>query len=290
MKIGILASGNLGLTTIQLLFVSYRIKFILTDSSSYSVIQYAEKNGIPLFKGNPRNGKTKLFLSNHPCEVIISINYLFLIESDIISHPKVLAFNLHGSLLPKYRGRTPHVWSIINNENETGITAHLIDSSCDTGKVLEQVIVPIERIDTGTTVLAKYAKYYHPLIINVLNKIQSNTLNFTTQDHTKATFFGKRTPKDGEINWEWQKERIYNWVRAQSTPYPGAFSFYNNNKIIIDWVEFSDFGFNSDIENGTIINTKPLIIKTTNGALKLTKLRNDDFIFEKGKKFHNENR
>ena len=119
MKIGILASGNLGFTTIQLLLKNYPIEFILTDSLSASIIQFAEKNRIPLFKGNPRNGKTKEFLKKHICDVIISINYLFIIESDIINHPKLFAFNIHGSLLPKYRGRTPHVWSIINNETVT---------------------------------------------------------------------------------------------------------------------------------------------------------------------------
>ena len=290
MKIGILASGNLGFTTIQLIFKIHPIEFILTDSGSDLIIQYAEKENISLFKGNPRNGKTKDFLNNYPCDVIISINYLFLIENDIILHPKVLAFNIHGSLLPKYRGRTPHVWSIINNEIKSGITAHLIDTSCDAGKIIEQIIVPIEKDDTGASVLAKYENHYYPLIASVLNRIKANDFNFTAQDHTKATFFGKRTPKDGEIKWEWEKERIYNWVRAQSTPYPGAFSYYDNQKIVIDWVEFSDFGFNSEIENGTIINKDPLIVKTTNGALKLTTLRNNTIVFEHGKKFHNENR
>jgi len=290
MNIGVLASGDLGFTLVQQLHKRFPIVFILTDSKSSALIKFTKNNKLPIFIGNPRNGSTKDFLINMTCDVIISINYLYLIESDIINHSKTLTFNIHGSLLPKYRGRSPHVWSIINNEIETGITAHVIDSSCDTGEIIEQIKIPIEKKDTGGSLLVKYSKHYLPLIISVINKIETNTLKFSKQDHAKATFFGKRCPEDGEINWDWEKERIYNWVRAQSSPYPGAFSFYKNEKIIIDWVQFSDFGFDSEIKNGTIININPLIIKTTNGALEITEIRNNNFIFENGKKFHNENR
>ena len=88
--------------------------------------------------------------------------------------------------------------------------------------------------------------------------------------------FGKRTPEDGRINWNWQKERIRNWVRAQSYPYPGAFSFFNNNKIIIDEIKFSSHGFNFKDENGLILKVNPsIIIKTVNGALEVKKMRNN---------------
>ena len=99
-------------------------------------------------------------------------------------------------------------------------------------------------------------------------------MQFKKQNEKFATYFGKRTPSDGKIEWDWQKERIRNWVRAQSTPYPGAFAFFENNKIIIDEVKFSEIGYNDEIDNGIVLANEPnIIVKTPNGPLELTKLR-----------------
>src|SRR5690606_33504394 len=101
--------------------------------------------------------------------------YLFIIDKKIIDLATSIAFNIHGSLLPKYRGRTPHVWSIINNEKFTGITAHIIDEGCDTGDIIEQVKIKISKSDTGASLLEKYNLLYLPLIRSVLEKIQTNS-------------------------------------------------------------------------------------------------------------------
>ena len=124
--LGVLCSGGLGFDTLVKIHKEYQIKFILTDEKSIEIIQFSKEQEIPLFIGNPRNGTGYQFIKNISVDVITSINYLFLIANDIISHPEKLIFNIHGSLLPKYRGRTPHVWAIINGEKKTGITAHLI--------------------------------------------------------------------------------------------------------------------------------------------------------------------
>ncbi len=291
LKLGILCSGGLGYEILNKMVDLYNVKFVLTDKGSESIIKFCEEKELPYFAGNPRNGKGFDFIKNIKVDIIASINYLFLIEEDIINHPDKMAFNIHGSLLPKYRGRTPHVWAIINDEKETGITAHKIEVGCDTGDIIEQIRIPIENDDTGAKVLSKYAAKYFPLIKKVLNKIGQNDFNLIPQDENKATYFGKRTPKDGEINWNWQRARIRNWVRAQSNPYPGAFTFYNEEKVIIDEVKYSDFGFDSKIENGTIIKVKPhVLVKTSNGVLALTNIRSERHNFVEGKKMQNENR
>ena len=218
---------------------------------------------------------------------MISINYIFLIEQNLIQIPKILAFNIHGSLLPKFRGRTPHVWSIINNEKLTGITAHLIDVGCDTGDIIEQVQIIIEDDDTGASLLKKYESKYYSLVVSVLNKISNNKLITFSQDNSKATYFGKRTPEDGLIDWSWHRERIYNWIRAQSFPYPGAFTYYLNNKIVIDWLEFDDNGFDYNIPNGTIVSIDPIRVKTPNGLVKITKIRNSINNISVNTKFEN---
>ena len=287
MKVGVLASGNLGYNILGKISQAHKLSFVMTDHSSQLIISFCETYRIPIFVGNPRIGKTDDFLSQVSCEVLISINYIFLIEQRLIEFPKILAFNIHGSLLPKYRGRTPHVWSIINNEKVTGITAHLIDSGCDTGNVIEQVQIKIENDDTGASMLKKFESEYYTLVTSVLNKISNSQLKTYPQENTKATYFGKRTPEDGLIDWSWHRERIYNWVRAQSFPYPGAYTFYFKKKLVIDWIEFDDYGFDYNIQNGTIVSIDPIRVKTPNGLVRITKLRSDISYFNVNTKFEN---
>ena len=275
MNLGILVSGNLGYVVLKHLFKNYKVIFVMTDKKSNLIIDFCKTNEIEVFEGNPRNEMAYDFFSKQKIEVLLSVNYLFLIKKDLIELPVKVAFNIHGSLLPKYRGRTPHVWGIINNEKQTGITAHLIDEGCDTGHILDQVIVDISESDTGNDLLKKYNKLYIPLIENVLDSVKNNNLTVTPQNNRVATFFGKRTAQDGKINWEWHKERIKNWVRAQAYPYPGAFAFYNNKKVIIDEIEFVDYNYNQEQLNGTILSAFPLIIKTPNGPVLLKKTRNE---------------
>ncbi|MBA6151934.1 methionyl-tRNA formyltransferase [Gelidibacter maritimus] len=282
--IGVLCSGNLGLSTLTKMVEDYPVQFVLTDRNSTGIINFAIKNNIPFYAGNPRNGKGHSFIKAYNVEVIISINYLFLIEEDIINHSNRLTFNIHGSLLPKYRGRTPHVWAIINGETLTGVTAHLIDSGCDTGKIIHQIEIPINADDTGATMLEKYAQVYYPLITKVLYDVSVGQLILKDQIEEDASYFGKRTPDDGEINWGWNKEAIRNWVRAQADPYPGAFTYYDNQKVIIDKVSISDLANYDNYTNGQIIQIKPkVLVKAKNGILQLDAIRTENCTFVLGK-------
>lgn len=291
LTVGVLCSGGLGLNTLSQIVEDYPVKFILTDSCSTSIIDFAVQNKIPFYAGNPRKGKGYSFIKNINVDVIASINYLFLIDEDIISHSNKLTFNTHGSLLPKYRGRTPHVWAIINDEKKAGITAHIIDKGCDTGKIIHQIEVPINYEDTGAILLEKYTNEYYPLVKKVFKDVLTNQLNLVTQNEKQATYFGKRTPKDGEINWNWTKENIRNWVRAQAKPYPGAFTYYEGQKIIIDKISITPIKAKKENLNGEIVQTKPhILVKTSNGLVSLDILRNENSIFSVGKRFKYENR
>lgn len=273
MRIGLLASGNLGNIVLNFLNSNYPVIFVMTDKNSGSIIEFCKHKKINYFIGNPRGGRCTTFIQNIEIEVLISINYLFLIDKDLISLPNKMAFNIHGSLLPKYRGRTPHVWAIINNEKETGISAHQIDEGCDTGDIIDQVVIPIKEDMTGADILSKFSESYIPLIKSVLNKINDDTIVLKKQEHHKASFFGKRTPDDGQINWNWQKERIRNWVRAQAYPYPGAFTLLEDKKITIDRISYQEAAFFYDMPNGLVISIDPLLIKTPNGVVKIDKIR-----------------
>lgn len=273
MRLGLLVSGGLGAEILIKIGEIHDIVFVFTDRLSSEIQDYANLHSIPIFVGNPRNEKTSTFIKDKSIDVLVSVNYLYIIDNQLIDLPSKFAINIHGSLLPKYRGRTPHVWAIINNESETGITAHVIDEGCDTGPILEQIQVSIESEDTGNLILEKYKKLYFPILKDVLTKIESGSYQLTQQDDSLATYFGKRTPEDGQINWNWQRERIRNWVRAQAFPYPGAFSYLQGKKLIIDELVFAERGFHFDQPNGQIISVNPILVKTPNGVVQLKQVR-----------------
>lgn len=272
-------SGNLGKIVLEYLTnQAIQISVVFTDKNSLEIIDFCESKFLPCFVGNPRNMKASKWLATKTIsfEVLLSINYLFILENDIINIPEI-AINFHGSLLPKYRGRTPHVWAIINGESKTGITAHLMNAKCDDGDIVLQKEVIIDDNDTGADILHKYEILYPQMVNEVINMINSNNMLLQHQDSSKATYFGKRTPNDGKIDWNWQKERIRNWVRAQAFPYPGAFTYCNEKKIVINKIQFSDHGFIDTIPNGTIldiINDCPYV-KTPNGVVIISECVSD---------------
>jgi methionyl-tRNA formyltransferase len=276
MNLALFVSGGLGFKVLNHLKESkHSVQCVFTDSNSKEIIATANDEQLPIFKGNPRNDRALRFIDAYEIDIILSVNYLFLIERLLFSKAK-LAINIHGSLLPKYRGRTPHVWAIINNETKTGVTAHLIDDGCDTGDIVKQKEVIIDNSDTGADILEKFNKLYVPLVDEILSDFERGRIKPLPQNNENATYFGKRTPHDGRINWGWQKERIRNWVRAQAYPYPGAFTFYEglDEKVIIDEVVFSDRGFNEADRNGLIVSLNPICVKTPNGVLELRNIRN----------------
>jgi len=277
----LLVSGNLGQTVFQYLYEkNFPIQSVMTNRTSDSIIEFAQQKNIPIFIGNPRKGKASTFIqSTIDCDILLSVNYLYIIEKDLIDVAKKYAINIHGSLLPKYRGRTPHVWAIINGEKETGITAHLIDPLVDKGDIIEQMFIPIKETDTGGMILQKYATVYPTFIAMVLEIAQSDQMKLQIQNEREASYFGKRTPADGQINWSWCKERIYNWIRAQAKPYPGAFTFLKKQKIIIHKAIFSKAGFHQNQANGTILKSgDQIIIKTPNGALEISDLEMENHL------------
>ena len=291
-KIVVFASGNLGLRMLEYLVTIIQVEFIATDIKSEGITSFAKKNKINFFAGKPNNDNLYDKLIKIESNTLFSINYLFLLEKRIFQIFKY-PINFHGSLLPKYRGRTPHVWSIINNEKETGITAHFIEEGCDEGDIIFQEKMLIEDNHTGSDILILFNDKFPIIIQKVLEMINKNDVNRTPQRQHLATFFPKRTPNDGQINWNWQKERLKNWVRALCDPYPGAFTYFQDKKIIIDEIKFSNIGFNNNIENGTIITINPNnnpIVKVQNGTVELTKIRNSVVEFKIDTKFEDDNK
>lgn len=273
-KVLLLVSGRLGEIVLDFLFEKIEIVAVFTDYKSIEIINFCNENDILIFKGNPRNQRSIEFVQKLSFDIILSVNYLFIINKELLQTPTKYAINIHGSLLPKYRGRTPHVWAIINGEKQVGITAHIMTEELDAGDIIDQIIIPITEVDTGYTVLKYFEKTYPVLIDKLLNNI--NSFNLKPQCAEEATVFPKREPQDGRINWQWHKERIFNWIRALSKPYPGSFCFYGKNKIIIHKSKISNSGFDFMQKNGTILKVFPesLVIKVSNGAIEIFDIEN----------------
>ncbi|MDR2942407.1 MAG: methionyl-tRNA formyltransferase [Treponema sp.] len=272
-------SGLLGNVALKCLSKEKIISAVLTDKKSTEIINFCSKNRIDCFIGNARNDECIEFVKKYKDDILFSVNYLFLFDEKIISLFRY-KFNIHGSLLPKYRGRTPHVWAIINNERKTGITIHDITLECDAGDIFLQKEIPITYHDTGGVILQKYIYHYPRMIKQFLYLFSEQKIVPKKQDEQQKTYFNKRTPEDGRIVWDWQRERIYNWVRALAPPYPGAFCFLGEAKVIINKLRLSDFGFYCDMKNGFIldVNTDSIIVKTPNGCVEILDYISDENI------------
>ncbi len=282
----ICCSNELGLKVLRILEEKkLSIACVLTDKKSEDIVASAKEHGIPVFAGNPREGRAVSWIKENSIvfDHLLSINYLFLIEADLLALPKGVSVNFHGSLLPRYRGRTPTVWSIINGESEVGATAHLMNVQCDDGDIIKQAIIPIGPSDTGGEIEAQFFEMYPSFVEQVIHDIEINNLHPRKQDKTLATYFGKRTPDMGEINWDWQKERIHNWVRAQAQPwFPGAFTYCNEKKVIVNKTSFNTLGFSYDMPNGLVLSVDKgyPMVKTPNGVVCLEEIVTDADIKE----------
>ncbi|MBN2725415.1 MAG: methionyl-tRNA formyltransferase [Deltaproteobacteria bacterium] len=233
--------GKLGLDCAQTLHKNgYCLRYILShkDESETSLKYFADNisSGFSAFNIKSKVQKTLSLIDEYQIDYLISINYRYIIPEEIISSVK-FKVNIHGSLLPRYRGRTPHVWSIINGEKQTGITAHVMTKGVDTGDIIYQKVIPIGNDDTGASLLEKYEKLYPDILLTALHNLEISA-PLKKQNEEEATYFGKRIPEMGYINFRANSTEIINFVRAQAYPYPGAYYYLpDGKKIIIDKIQ-----------------------------------------------------
>jgi methionyl-tRNA formyltransferase len=173
------------------------------------------------------------YLSDLQPDLIVVIGWYYMLPKEILDIPKKGSVAIHASLLPKYRGNAPLVWAMINGEKQTGISLFYLEGGMDEGDVIISESFSIEENETIKDVLLK-AKNASLKIIDIeIKKILAGTSRRMQQNHSEASYFPKRTPKDGEIDWSWDNLKIKRFIRAQTKPYPGAFTKINNKKIII---------------------------------------------------------
>ena len=198
-----------------------------------SCAELAARHSIPVFAPEQVDaGVIARVASLHP-DVIYSVYYRYLLPDAILNSAAIGAFNLHGSLLPKYRGRAPVNWMLVNGEREGGLTLHHMVARADAGDIVAQRSCPIDDSDTALTLYrklvplgAELVREYHPLI--VIGRAPR-----MKQDLTRGSYFGRRRPHDGRIAGRWPARRIFNLVRAVTHPYPGAFCFASGRKLFV---------------------------------------------------------
>ncbi len=168
-------------------------------------------------------------------ETIFSFYYRNMLKDEILAIPRRGAYNLHGSLLPAYRGRCPVNWVLVRGETLTGVTLHHMVAKADAGDIVGQKAVPIDRTDTAVLLYRKLCDAAGELLDTLLPQMIAGTAPRIPQDIGTGSYFGGRRPEDGQVDWRWPAERIYNMVRAVTDPYPGAFCLLPDGTKLILW-------------------------------------------------------
>ena len=289
MKCVVLAYHNMGCAGIRaLLDAGFEISAVFTHRDNPneniwfdSVAELAASKGIPVYA--PED-------INHPIWVgriramkpdfLFSFYYRSLIKQELLDIPAKGCINLHGSLLPKYRGRVPINWAIINGEKKTGVTLHYMTAKADAGDIIAQEKVTITGDDTAKSLFDKCVEAAKKMLGKTLPLLKKGKAPRTPQDDRQATVFGGRKPADGEIDWSKSAAAVRNLIRAVTRPYPGAFSFLGDRKCFIWSAELANNP--GKAAPGKVISVSPLTVACGEGALRITSGEMENGVFQTG--------
>jgi len=198
----------------------------------HSVRELAERHGLPVFAPTRiRSAEWTDRVRQWDPDFIFSFYYRRLLSRDLLDIPRLGALNLHGSLLPRYRGRCPANWVLIHGERETGVTLHYMEETADSGDIVAQSVVPIDADDTVSDLNRKLGEAAARLIRETYPLLVAGRAPRRPQDPTQATYFGGRRPEDGRIDWQQPATVVHNLVRAVTHPYPGAFCVWRGRRL-----------------------------------------------------------
>ncbi len=172
-------------------------------------------------------------------DVILVLGWFYMVPEKTRNLAKYGAWGIHASMLPDYAGGAPLVWAIIEGQKETGATLFKLDNGVDDGDIIAQLPVAIDEEDTIKEVYDKVMECSKVMLNESLADVSQ--VEFKAQDKSKIKVYPQRTPSDGEIDWTWGAKRIKDFIRAQTKPYPGAFTYISGKKVTI---------WKADIEDG----------------------------------------
>lgn len=276
-KLVVCAYHNVGYRCIEeLLRQGAEISLLFTHEDSpgeqiwfQSVRKLAEQQGIPYLTSDislPENVERVRLLAP---DLIFSFYYRNMIKQEVLGIPKGGALNLHGSYLPKYRGRVPVNWAVINGETESGATLHYMVEKPDAGDIVDQEKVPILFTDTAHDLFGKVTDAAVQVLSRAWPLLRDGRAPRIPMDLTAGSYYGGRKPADGRINWTRSAVQIYNLVRGVTHPYPGAFAFLNGRKVNV----WSARPLEGQGPPGRILSYSPLRVSTGEGLLEIRSLQ-----------------
>ncbi len=233
-----------------------------------SVAKLAKQHGLPVHTPNTVNTEEwfRRIRELRP-DLIFSFYFRELIGENILSLATLGAYNMHGSLLPKYRGRAPVNWAVLHGETETGATLHVMTGRADAGDIVDQEAVPIGPEETARDVLHKVAAAARTVLERQLDNLLAGRAPRRAQDESAARYFGGRKPEDGRIDWSRDGRTVFNLVRAVTHPYPGAFTDFSNGRLVV-WSAKPLAG--NARTPGEVVSVDPLRIAAADGFVEVT--------------------
>ena len=297
MKCVVLAYHSMGCAAIgELLNAGYEIQAVFTHRDKAgeniwfdSVAEFAGSRGIPVYA--PESINHPVWINRIRAmapDLIFSAYYRDIVKPEILEIPRCGAVNLHGSLLPKYRGRVPINWAIINGESETGVTLHYMTAKADAGDIIDQEKVAITDDDTAKTLFLKAVEAAKVMLKRTLPLLAAGKAPRKPQNDAEATTFGGRKPADGEIDWNKSAREVRNLVRAVTRPYPGAFSFLGDRKCFFWSVKVVANAANA--APGTVISADPLVIACGKDAIEVEFAEFENGVYQTGAQLAKESR
>jgi methionyl-tRNA formyltransferase len=197
-----------------------------------SVAERARQYGIPVMTPvDPNLPEAVERVRASAPDILFSFYYRCMLGRELLALPRLGAWNMHGSLLPKYRGRAPVNWAILHGERETGATLHEMVAKPDAGRIVDRERVPIGPNDVAREVLERVAVAAATVLARSLPDLLAGTAKLVPQELAGSSYFGGRRPEDGAIDPAWPAQRVHDLVRAVAPPYPGAFCFMAGKKL-----------------------------------------------------------
>lgn len=239
------------------------------------VKEYAESKGLKVYQPEKIRKDEELIqkIKDMKPDVIVVVAFGQILPQEVLDIPKYGSINVHGSLLPKYRGAAPIQWSVINGDTVTGITTMMMDAGMDTGDMLEKYEVEINDNDTYGTLYEKMKVAGGKAIIKTLEKVAEGSISRVKQgdDFTMAPMIEKEM---GEIDWNKSSRDIRNLIRGLN-PMPGAYSYAGEERMKIWAADLTEHVIEEAVPGDIIVANEKngLLVKTGDGVLELTEIQ-----------------
>jgi methionyl-tRNA formyltransferase len=251
MRIVFLGFGTWGVESLRgILEAGHDIRLVLTHPESKheyeriwndSVLELATEYQIPAIVCSSANREeVACRIEGARPDLLVSSDWRTWLGPRVFNLPKFGSINVHDALLPRYGGFAPINWAIANGEIETGVTVHFIHDDLDLGDIILQRRIEIGFSDTATDVFYRTLPLFSSLLIESIGLIERGQVPRVRQDRSLATFYHKRSERDSLVDWNRSSLEIYNLIRAQSDPYPNAYSHLNGKKLMLKKASLPD--------------------------------------------------